>query len=110
MDWKTQRSKAVSSPQINIQFYLKKSHKQFLYRQDYSKIHLERQRTTRAKASLKKMKGEESVYLVSRLKLQFKYTVVQYSWKDKHINQWKRVKSPEIDPHNNAQIIFFIVK
>lgn len=55
------------------------------------------------------MKGEESVYLVSRLKLQFKYTVVQYSWKDKHINQWKRVKSPEIDPHNNAQMIFFLL-
>lgn len=58
----------------------------------------------------KEMKCEELIYLLSRLNLHLQYTVVQYSWKDKHINRWKRIKNPEIDPHDNAQMIFLIAR
>ena len=35
---------------------------------------------------------------------------MQYSWEDKDICQWKKIKNTEIDPHKNAQMIFFIAK
>ena len=27
-------------------------------------------------------------------------------WKDRHIDQWNRIKNLEIDPHEYAQVVF----
>lgn len=32
---------------------------------------------------------------------------VEYWWKDTHINEWNRVKSPALDRHKNGHLIFY---
>lgn len=63
-----------------------------LYRQDYSKIHIERQNPRRAKTILKKkrsvgisLSGFKTYFIVTAIK------TVQYLWKKRHINQWNRI-------------------
>ncbi|KAF0873210.1 LORF2 protein, partial [Crocuta crocuta] len=29
-----------------------------------------------------------------------------YWWRNRHLNQWNRIENPEIDPHEDAQLIF----
>ena len=112
LDWKNQYCEndytTQSNPQIQCNPYQITSGIFYRTRTKNLKICMETQKTPKAKAVLREKKGAGGIRFPD-FRLYYKATVIktiQYLNKNRNIDQWNRIESPEINPYTYGQLIY----